>query len=470
MSERRRLHPAAVAQIALDQLKGLALPIVIGAVLGGGASAETPVWALLLGFVGTLVAVVAAYARWQTTWYRVEPAAIRFREGVLGERMTTIPLARVQGIDEVRGPVQRLFGVVEVHVQAAGGGAQGEIRLPAVSPEAAEELRAALRSAGASLAAPEAPEPAATWRLGGRELVVAALTSGSLGVLLPVVAGLSQVADDLLGAEDARALLPDTAQEVALVAAAVLGVAWLLSVLGTVVAFAGTTVTREGDRVLVRRGFVQRRAASVPVARIGAVRVVENPLREPLGLAQVRLDTAGYATEGASARTLLPLVRRGDVPRVLAELLPELTAGLEGLDALAGPPRRGVRRYVVPPVVGATVLAGVVVATAGAPGAVALALLPLAALYGLARHRAAGWRLDGDRRLLLRGRRLARTTAIADPRRLQLLLASTSPFQRRAGLATVGVGLAAGGRLRVAHLERATADALLAGLREHATR
>ena len=43
--------------------------------------------------------------------------------------------------------MQRLFGVVAVHVQTAGGGAKGEIVLEAVGPEAVERLREAVRRA-----------------------------------------------------------------------------------------------------------------------------------------------------------------------------------------------------------------------------------------------------------------------------------------------------------------------------------
>ena len=65
--------------------------------------------------------------------------------------------------------------------------------------------------------------------------------------------------------------LPDTGTAVLLVAAALLVAAWLLSALGAVVAFAGFTITRDGDRLRIRRGLVQRREATVPVGRVRAV-------------------------------------------------------------------------------------------------------------------------------------------------------------------------------------------------------
>ncbi len=459
--EERRLHPAAIGAEALAQLRGLAAPIVVAALLGGGD--DLGVRALVFAGLGAVASIVIAVVSWSATRWRVADDAVRLRRGVLTVRETSVPFDRVQAVDTVRGPVQRLFGVVELHVQAAGGGREGEVVLRAVTPADADALREAIRAGGPPAqapgadAAPEAARAVPQWRLDRRGLLVAALTSGSLGVLVPVVAGATQVLDDVAGAADAERLLPDTAGELGLFLAAVLALAWLLSVLGTVVAFAGFRVARDGERLRIARGIVERREQSVPVARISGVRIVESPLRQPFGLAAVRLETAGYAREAAAAQTLVPLVRRRDVPALLDELLPELAGPVdEGLEA---PPPRARRRTVLPPALAGLVGAAVVVALAGPAGLAALVLAPLGAAYGLAVFAAAGWRLD-DGRLVVRARRLARTTAIADARRLPEVGLRTTPLQRRARLASVGVAMSSRRRAGVDDLDGATADAL----------
>jgi len=76
-------------------------------------------------------------------------------------------------------------------------------------------------------------------------------------------------------------------------------------------------------------------------------------------------------------------------------------------------------------------------------GLLALVLAAPFGLYGLVLHRSAGFGLADDR-LLLRFRRLARTTVVAPRRRLQLREYTVSPFQRRRKLATFGVRVASG--------------------------
>ena len=135
-------------------------------------------------------------------------------------------------------------------------------------------------------------------------------------------------------------------------AAALLVAAWLLSTLGAIVTFGGFTVTRDGDRLRIRRGLVSRNEATVPVGRVRAVRVVEGLLRRPFGLASLTVEVTGYAEEASAARTLFPLVRVRDVPAFLAEFLPEMADDVDGLErppvacraALRARPGAGRRR------------------------------------------------------------------------------------------------------------------------------
>ena len=455
----RRLHPAEIVLAALDNVRELLIAAVVGLVVGGGASGLSPVTALLLGLVGVFVVLFLGYLRWTTTLYWVAQDAVHLRTGVVSPDETSVPLARIQAIDSTQGPVQRLFGVHELHVQTAGGGAKGEIVLRAVSEDAARELRAA-----AGLGEPEARE-LPEWRLSPRGLVAAALTTPQIGVVLPMVGGLVALFDDLLLSERGNSRLidrvPDDPVGIALVGLALAAATLLVSFLGAVVAFSGFTLVRDGERLQIRRGLVQRRAASIPLARVHAVDVVESLARRPFGLAAVRVETAGYRSEAAAAQTLFPLVRLADVPSLLGEFVPAL-AGASG--PVEGPPPRSRRRYALPPgLVGATLGVAATIALADAWPAIPL-LAVLGVAWGLLRHRAAGWRLDGSRVIMRRGA-VARRTLIARSDRLQEHALSSSVFQRRAHLADIGVAVGSGRTGTVRHLERSVAGGLFERLR-----
>jgi len=452
----RRLHVAEAFLAALDNLREMVFGVLVVLIAGG----QSLGFGLVLGLIGLGVALVAGYLRWSHTTYWVASNALHFRTGVLSPDETSIPIGRIQAIDGIQGPIQRLFGVQAVHVQTAGGGSEGEIVLRAVAEDEARWLRAV-----AGLPDPlelDLPE----WRLRAGPLLVAALTAPQLGVILPLVGALAAGGDNLLSNDQGERLLdqlPHDAAGIAVLAAVAAGATLLLSVLGGVVAFAGFTLVRDDDRLRIRRGLLQRRTASLPLARVHAVDVVEGVLRRPFGLASVRIETAGYRKERAAAQTVLPLVRTRDVPRLLAELVPALALD-GGPEPLSRPPGRARRRYALPPAL-AFALAGAAL-TLALPGAwpAIPALAVAGTCEGLLRYRAAGWRHDG-RHLVIRTRVLARRTLIARIDRLQEHGTSASLLQRRARLADFQAAVGSGRTGRVRHLEVDAARSLFERLR-----
>ncbi len=474
----RRLHPAAMLLEAIKMVRrGVSAIVIPGiAFLASQGFSTTTMALLLLGLV--VVAVLAAvwgFLSWRATTYEVSGGAFRLRRGVLQKSERTIPLDHVQSVDTVQGVIQRLFGVVEVRVETAGGGAsEPDAALSAVSREAADGLRRELEGgAGTPVETDEAAGPTVLRSLGTRELLIAGATSGQIGVALSVIAVASQLFDDVLSETLTRRLIevaaPRSVTAVLVLVFAVGLFAWLLAIAGTVLAHAGFTLSRDGDFLYVRRGLLERREATIPLSRIQAIRIVEGSLRQPFGLATLRVESAGYGEEAGVSTVLFPLLPRSEVEEFLRHAAPEFA----GLPTLRPIPARAFRRYVFRAVVPAlplvVALASALYFVAQAP--LVLASLPLllvvpAAAYGWLCYRAAGWAFEDDR-LVVRFRRFSRTTAVATRRRLQSREVVRSPFQRRVRLATFRAQVASGGGgsvLAVTDLEAASAESLVGDL------
>jgi putative membrane protein len=347
--------------------------------------------------------------------------------------------------------IQRLFGVVEVRIETAGGGsAEPDAALSALSRADAGVLRREVEGSSREPAAEESG-PAVLRRISTRDLLIAGATSGQIGIALSLLAVFSQLFDDVFSETFARRVVEDLAPrspvEIVLFALVFALVAWLLAIGGTVLSQAGFTLSRDGDFLYIKRGLLERREATIPLARIQAVRVVEGVLRQPFGLASLRVESAGYGEDAGVSTVLFPLLPKREAGELLRAAAPEFAAH----PALQPLPRRALRRYVFRAVVPVVLLAAAsglsyIVLDFAAWGVLALLLLPAAAFYGWLRYRDAGWALDlaGDR-LVVRSRRLARTTAVAPRRRLQSREISRSPFQRRVRLATFRAEVASGG-------------------------
>lgn len=428
-----RLHSAAMLISALKSARQWASAAAIPGIavlFGGGLRPMT----ILLGVLGAVALVVGAavwgFLSWRATTYRVSRGALYVRRGVLQKSERTIPLDHVQSVDTVQGVIQRLFGVVELRVETAGGGVEeSDASLAALSRGSAAELRRALEGGRAEPGEDEgAAGPREIRRLGTRDLLIAGATSGQIGVALSVVAVGSQLFDEFFTEGFVRglyeSLAPSSVTALLTVALAIGLFAWLLAIAGTVLAYSGFTLSRDEEFLYIRRGLLERREATIPLARIQAVQVVEGVLRQPFGLALLRVQSAGYGgSESGVSTTLFPLLPRRSVPEFLRAAAPEFSGALSEAP-LQRPPRRALRRYIfraAAPVAVPLGLAAAVLYVSGIPAleqpfgvyplAAALALLVLTALLGWLRYRDAGWSYDGGC-VVLRSRTLARTTAL----------------------------------------------------------
>lgn len=70
-----------------------------------------------------VVAYVGIHLRYDTTWYVLTDRSLRIRRGIWVIQETTISFENVQNVEVQQGPVQRYFGISDVIVQTAGGGA-----------------------------------------------------------------------------------------------------------------------------------------------------------------------------------------------------------------------------------------------------------------------------------------------------------------------------------------------------------
>ncbi|HEY0344985.1 MAG TPA: PH domain-containing protein, partial [Solirubrobacteraceae bacterium] len=307
----RRLHPVAIVVDAAGAALRLVTSVVVVALVGG----STPTTALTYGAAGIAISVVVAWMSWRRTTYWLDEVALHLRSGIFTPDERIVPRARVQAVDTGAGPLQRLFGVVELRVQTPGTADEDEIVLTAVTHAEAARLRRALGQ-------PEPAAPDERVRLGMSDLLLAALTGPQISAAVSAVAGAYALFDNVV---DVRVLARlNTVHEIALAVAVVLAAAYVLSFVGAIVAFAGFEAERDRQVLRIHRGLLARRAQSIPLARIDGVVIVEGLLRGPLGLAALRIETAAYGGERAAGRTLLPLVRRRDAEAVIARLVPPL--------------------------------------------------------------------------------------------------------------------------------------------------
>lgn len=491
MSEPQRLHPAAILILAIRVSRQLVLPLfapVVFSVLSRGMDAISYGFLLLLiGAVVLLVTLSAGWGflYWQRYTFQVVDNELHLRQGIIFRKQRTIPRERIQAIDFVEGVMHRIFGLVAVRVQTAGGNEPG-FSLLGISRTDADALRQelslrpsqvqGLTDSDAGLAAtdetdPEADPalaadvagPAPIRSLSHSQLLVAAATSGGIGIALPIIASGMSLLNNAMPNTDLFELATSYFGGVSWwsIALFVLLAAWVLSFVGTILAHAGFRITRSEDNLLIERGLIEKRRATVPLNRIQAIRVIDGVLRQPFGYAMVKVESAGYGEDAGESSVLFPMLPRSEVKAFLEEAVPEFAWDPPGFQQ---PPRRAIRRYITRVTLVGLLISAVVAAIFFPIGLWALAGVPLFSAFGYLCYRDAGWAISNGM-LVLRYRTLARSTAIIPKRRIQSSDVQQNILQRRASLGNISTTVASGvsgATFSVIHLDKGVADQLYA--------
>ncbi len=444
MYEPQRLHPVAIITFFIRNLYNLvqaAFPLLLVFLAGGNHK-----W--LLAALPFLLILFIAYGvlYWIRYVFYVHEQELRLEFGVLVRKKRYIPFERIQTVQISAGVLQRMFGLVKVEVETAGGGTKAEFVLAALSREKAEELRQILQAGQKVLLHTDEEKTAIEYNLSTRALLLLATTSNGIGVVISAMLVFLSQLDDIFTNLHIWNRMIDYAEslavgKVSLIISAVLVlllVAWLLSLLGTIIKYGNFHLTREGQSIKISHGLLEKQQLTIPIKRIQAIKVVEGLLRQPFGMVSIQVVSISNISKKGEGNVLFPLLPKEQLMRFLVEIVPEFAMPLQ----VQGLPTRSRPRYLWINIIPVLLIS--IGCTIFLPwGYLSFLLLLPAAWLGICQYRDAGWNME-ENKLLLRSRVIGRISTILPRRRIQSLDISRNFFQERRDLTTLGVALASG--------------------------
>ena len=263
-------------------------------------------------------------AQWYFRTYELRSDDLVVREGIITRREQIIPYNRVQQVDIHRDLLAQVLGLSELRIETAGSAA-GRVQLRLLDQATAASIRSQVLSrravgenagrvppaddADAPPWAAPAPEATPVLAVPAARLALAGATATwlvfSACVAAVVVVGLAPVA--LLSSTVAPLALAGIAFGAVALVALLTGV----SVVTTMLQYAGLTVSvSEGD-LRVDYGALDKQHLSIPRRRVQQVSIADNPLRRALGIVDVTLHSAAApGGEHASHLTVIAFPAR----------------------------------------------------------------------------------------------------------------------------------------------------------------
>ncbi|MFD1737673.1 PH domain-containing protein [Bacillus salitolerans] len=443
MNEPRRLHPVAALLRFLRSLRELAVPLLIFVFIGGGNDGRFFSLLYIMGIMLLIVGfLVYGILSWYLYTYRIEDGELRIEHGVLVRKKRYIPVERIQTIDISAGIIQRLFGLVKVQVETAGGGNEAEAVLSAITATEAEQLRSMLLSEKKENIDKE-EEHSEVFTLLPKDLFIMASTSGGIGVVFSAVFAFITQFDELLPDDYLLSVTEEVIKSgvvfVTFSGFLVLILAWIISVISTAIKYGKYTLIKKGNELLITRGLLEKRELTIPLHRVQAVRIQENIIRQLFGFASVYIEVAGGAMEKSEEYStfLLPIVKKSEIKNHLLLFTPEFFSKDEQFQPL---PIRARKRFLFRTTFPSIVAAALISWFFPPWGYISIVLIPLALLLGNRMFRESGWLLMQNR-LSLRFRFINRHTVLAKKNRIQSFNLVHSFFQRKNRLTSIVISV-----------------------------
>ncbi|WP_261134161.1 PH domain-containing protein [Bacillus sp. Marseille-Q3570] len=458
MFEPTRLHPLAAGLSFLKILREWIIPIIIFFIFGPG-SPPGMTWVSFAPFLFILLLGGYGVLHWFRFTYHIEGEELKIEYGVFVRKKRYIPKRRIQSIDYTQGIFHRIFDVVKINIETAGGPGGAEASLSAVSLANAEQLKEALREEKTRTEEAEVQvesekeSPAYSYKLSLKDLLLAASTSGGIGVTLPLIGTLSSQFENFIPDEfyvEAFNWLSGFSWVViAVMAFFSLLFAWFISFVGVILKYANFQIRRFEDRIVISRGLLEKRELTLPLHRVQGIRVVESVLRQPFGFATVHVESAGGAgPEMGVSAMLFPFIKRSKINSELTEILPDynVPAKMKPL------PKRAMRRYILRNVAPAIIVLPLFWVVPSQFWILLFIPVPILVMWGILDFKDSKWLIEG-RSFYMQTRTLSRSMLITKKRRMQDFEIKQSIFQRRHELITVKTAILSGGVGKVFQLK-----------------
>lgn len=457
MSERNRLHPIAIVSNTIKTIKEMIVPIIAFLWFPSRNSGWNEYIQLMVFGGMSVFIIMKSILEWYKFTFRVECNELKIESGVFVRKNRYIQLERIHSIDVTEGLIQRIFGLVKVSIETAGG-SQAEAVLTAIRKDQAEQLNRLFAAAKqmkneVALEGQEKsiikPHESVTYKQTFPELFLMSATSGAVGVVLSGMAALGSQFSEYIPYERLFGQYQSVfaLNAILLVSLAIVAVilVYAAATVSMMFKYAYFTVEKKEKEMILSRGLLEKRQLTIPLKKIQGIRIVESIVRQPLGYATVYLEYAGGSIQDKESLEvmLFPLVKKKMIQEKLEELIPSYKSNVE-LNPL---PARALPRYLFRTSMFVFPAIFLCIFFYHPWGYLSFLFWPLSLGIAYLQYKAAGWNIT-DSQLCLRSRFLARQTLLFQKEKIQSIESKTSWVQQRKGLVTITAVIKSGIALR----------------------
>ena len=293
-------------------------------------------------FVGGAVLVILLL--WLTHKYKLDDASFHLYEGVFTKSARTIPFAKIQNVNRRTTLFHRLCNVTSIRFETGLTGEEAAVEFEVISLAEADAMEkhaaspvpddepAAVQNgeaAAESQASAVHPRRTVHFKPTRKDIVRASFTSLSFLLFIPLLASAYSKIDQIFHVErEAKGLfsiLKDSWWIAAILIVVLVAASVAFGMIRTFVKYGKYEISSDPERIYITKGMVDETVFSIAKQRVQAVEITQSVLKRLLGVAEVKLTSAGGLGDGedkleiSSLYPFLPVQRAYEM---ISEMLP----------------------------------------------------------------------------------------------------------------------------------------------------
>ncbi|MGE7623071.1 PH domain-containing protein [Viridibacillus sp. NPDC096237] len=336
----KRLHPLVLVFDLYNLIKNNIIFFIFIFLLNMGSGKwwiQTAKW-LFLAYV--VIMLFMSIGKWITYRYVIKDNAIYIMSGVFSKSERTIPFLKVQNVQRQTTVFHKFFKVTSLTLETAAVGDESSITFDVISRAEAESLERAVTETRAHTEIIEKSkdgileeqlveqelkdEKTIHFTPTKQDLVKATFTSLSFLILIPIISKLDDVVKfDMFKDEVTDALKWGWA----ILAAVIIGLLLISIAIGmvhTFIKYGKYEISSDTEKVYIKKGVFNESIFSIRKEKVQAVEISQSFMKRILGLAEVKLISAGNTTIGeVETNTLYPFLPLRKAYTLISELLPD---------------------------------------------------------------------------------------------------------------------------------------------------
>lgn len=354
MTPKQRYHPASLLFGLMQMIRNTFFIAIFLFVFQSGSSSPFIIYGRYAFFLVIILSTISGILKWTLSKYELNDREFHLYSGIFNKTEQSIPFTKIQNVNRHTTFFHRLLGLTSIRFETGMAGDDAAVNFQAISRKEAARIEAFVNESQKASLFTETAEQEITdhppslqsvertvyFRPTHRDLVKASLTSLSFLLLFPILGSVYFKLDEFAGLGD----------EVAGRAGELFGSWWLMAIaifvlllaavlfgaVRTYIKYGKYEISADSERIYITKGVLEETAFSISKEKVQAIEINQSLLKRLLGLAEVKLISAGSLSLGEEPldiSTLYPFLPEQRAYELISELLPdyEVTRDMERL-------------------------------------------------------------------------------------------------------------------------------------------